>query len=182
MLNIGRQFSESGSPSRIVDKSQFDHQTPSNLIWPDNLERRITNMVINRWENAPGKFLILQKLMRSNLWEYCFLIIPDEEFAFSAIVDCGASAMRSLSLTNGQVNSLRHIPGYLRLPFDNLCENCLPDSAAHVYSGSAYVAEENSIYVFRLAAMPIISPMPSRNIVPSKTRYILGCLTEKAIC
>lgn len=142
-------------------------------------ERRVTDQVVSRWEKAPARFQMLQRLIGSQLWEHCFLLIPDEEFCFSAVVGYGSSAMLALGLTEGRFNSIQHVPRYLRIPLSSICSDCLIDNTAHNYSGTAEVAEEDAKYKFRMAAMPVTSPIPAYAGSPRRTSYVLGVLTYR---
>jgi len=145
------------------------------------VERRVTDRVISRWERAPTKFQMLQRLIGSRLWEHCFLLIPDEEFSCSAVVGYGSSAQLALGLIEDRFNSIQHVPRYLRIPLSTICTDCLIDNAAHSYNGTAEVAEEDAVYRFRMAAMPVTSPIPPYPGAPERTRYILGVLTYRTV-
>ena len=96
----------------------FDEQLSGNRRKTSVDERRVTDQVISRWEKAPTKFQMLQRLIGSRLWEHCFLLIPDEEFSFSAVVGYGSSAMLALGLTEGQINSIQGDHFFFALPKD----------------------------------------------------------------
>ena len=159
----------------------FDGQSSGRHSQSSGVERRVTDQVIARWEKAPSKFQMLQRLIGSPLWEHCFLLIPDDEFSFSAVVGYGSSAMLALGLTEGQINSIQHVPRYLRIPLGTICIDCLIDNTAHDYNGTTEVSEEDAIYRFRMAAMPVTSPIPTYPGTPSRTSYILGVLTYRTV-
>ena len=181
VLTLRRAFADSGSGNGPVGANAFDDQSSGSGIRATGIERRVTDQVITRWEKAPTKFQMLQRLIGSRLWEHCFLLIPDDEFAFSAVVGYGSSAMLALGLTEGQINSVQHVPRYLRIPLGNICTNCLLEDMPHSYNGTADVAEEDAVYRFRMAAMPVTSPIPAYSGTPSRTSYILGVLTYQTI-
>ena len=89
--------------------------------------------------------------------------------------------MLALGLTEGQFNSIQHVPRHLRIPLGTICTDCLIDNAAHDYNGTADVAEEDATYRFRMAAMPVTSPIPTTSGAPSRTSYILGVLTYRTV-
>jgi hypothetical protein len=159
----------------------FGDLTPEGRRPINGVGRRITDRVMARWDKAPAKFQMLQRLIGSQLWEHCFLLIPDEEFSASAVVGYGSSAMLALGLTEKNFNSVQHVPRYLRIPLRAISTECLIDNAAHDYSGTAEVPEEDATYRFRMAAMPITSPIPIFPGAPIRTKYILGVLTYRTI-
>ncbi|MDA0991072.1 MAG: hypothetical protein O3A51_10015 [Verrucomicrobia bacterium] len=181
MLPLRSAFATSGSGQSPVGSGFFDERSSENRGKASRNERRVTDQVISRWEKAPTKFQMLQRLIGSRLWEHCFLLIPDDEFSFSAVVGYGSSAMLALGLTEGQINSIQHVPRYLRIPLGTICTDCLIDNTAHDYNGTADVAEEDAIYRFRMAAMPVSSPIPEAPGAPSRTSYILGVLTYQTV-
>lgn len=181
VLPLRRAFAVNGSGDDPIGAGGFAEQSSVNRLKTNGLERRVTDQVVSRWEKAPTKFQMLQRLIGSRLWEHCFLLIPDDEFSFSAVVGYGSSAMLALGLTEGQINSVQHVPRYLRIPLGAICTDCLSDDRAHDYSGTADVAEEDAIYRFRMAAMPVTSPIPAYSGSPSRTGYILGVLTYQTI-
>ena len=172
---VAGDFGEEPMSSGSFDESSRP-RSPANGI-----ERRVTDQVISRWEKASTKFQMLQRLIGSPFWEHCFLLIPDDEFSYSAVVGYGSSAMLALGLVEGQFNSIQHVPRYLRVPLRTICTECLIDNSAHDYNGSAEVAEEDAIYRFRMAAMPVTSPIQAYPGAPSRTRYILGVLTYRTV-
>jgi len=89
--------------------------------------------------------------------------------------------MLALGLTEHKNSSLQHMPRYLRIPLGTICTDCLIDNSAHAYSGSSEVPEEDATYQFRMAAMPVTSPIPVYPAVPSRTKYILGVLTYRTV-
>ena len=159
----------------------FDRWMSSNTGQLRGMERRVTDQVISRWELAPKKFQMLQRLIGSRLWEHCFLLIPDEDFSCSAIVGYGSSAMQALGLAENQFNSIRHVPRYFRVPLTSICSNCLIDHSPHNYNGTAEVPEDDATYKFRMAAMPVTSPIPAFPGSPTRTSYILGVLTYRTV-
>jgi len=181
VLPLRRAFAAEESGDGPIGDDPFHGQAPKSRGQASRLERRVTDQVIARWERAPSKFQMLQRLIGSRLWEHCFLLIPDDEFSFSAVVGYGSSAMLALGLTEGGLNSIQHVPRHLRIPLATISIDCLIDNAAHDYNGSADVSEEDAIYRFRMAAMPVTSPIPPYPGSPSRTNYILGVLTYRTV-
>ncbi len=181
VLPLRRAFAANEPGDGPIGGGPFDEQSSGSRSQTSRVERRVTDQVISRWEKAPTKFQMLQRLIGSRLWEHCFLLIPDDEFSFSAVVGYGSSAMLALGLTEGQMNSIQHVPRYLRIPLGTICTDCLVDNAAHSYSGTAEVSEEDAIYQFRMAAMPVASPIAAYAGAPSRTSYILGVLTYRTV-
>ena len=181
VLPLRRSFSANGMGEGPFDDSPYGEHSTGNKIPAGQVERRITDQVISRWERAPAKFQMLQRLIGSRLWEHCFLLIPDEEFSCSAVVGYGSSAMLALGLAEEQFNSVQHVPRFLRIPLSSISGECLIDNAAHHYSGIADVPEEDAFYQFRMAAMPVTSPIPIYPGAPSRTKYILGVITYRTI-
>ena len=145
------------------------------------IERRVTDQVVSRWEKAPTKFQMLQRLIGSQLWEHCFLLIPDEEFSSSAVVGYGSSAMVALGLAEGRFNTIRHVPRHLRIPLSTICGDCLIDNSPHNYSGTAEIPGRDIVYKFRMAVMPVTSPIPAYAGSTKRTSYILGVLTYRTV-
>lgn len=181
VLTLKRRFTDDGAGKVPTGARTFSDQSSGDRARINFVERRVTDQVISRWETAPTKFQTLQKLMCCQLWKHCFLLIPDEEFSCSAVVGYGSSAMLALGLADGAVNSMQFVPRYLRIPLATICTDCLVDNIAHRYSGTAEVAEEDALYRFRMAAMPVTSPIPALSGTPSRTSYILGVLTYQTI-
>jgi len=181
VLPLKRAFAANGSGEGPIGGGPFDERSATFRSRNSRAERRVTDQIISRWEKAPTKFQMLQRLIGSRLWKHCFLLIPDDEFSFSAVVGYGSSAMLALGLTEGQFNSIQHVPRHLRIPLGTICTDCLIDNAAHDYNGTADVAEADATYRFRMAAMPVTSPISTTPGAPSRTSYILGVLTYRTV-
>ena len=179
VLPLRRTFAVNDFGESPIGDGPFGEQSSGSRRPNSVFERRVTDQIVSRWEKASTKFQMLQRLISSQLWEHCFLLIPDDEFSFSAVVGCGSSAMVALGLTEDKTISIQHVPRYLRIPLGAICTDCLIDNAAHSYSGTADVPEEDAIYRFRMAAMPVTSPIPAYPGAPSRTKYILGVLTYR---
>ena len=181
VLPLWRDYAVSDVVDGPIDGGSFDELSSDTHGLAKSIEKRVTDRVISRWEKAPTKFQMLQRLISSQLWENRFLLVPDEEFSFSAVVGCGSSAMLALGLTEQKNSSIQHVPRYLRIPLATICTDCLIDNAAHGYDGTADVPEEDATYQFRMAAMPVTSPIPAYPGAPSRTNYILGVLTYRTV-
>lgn len=142
-----------------------------------SVNRRATDRLVRLWDSAADKQAIVDNITETSLWDHCFLMVVDNDLGHSVIIDSGARAAKGISMGDGRIKSLSHLPPEFAKRLHELGLRCRDQKKPALDDSDCGRPQGIPVRRYRMALVPLVQSDVRDFSIHQSASNMLGVFT-----